>query len=197
MPLRPALEHLVKGIVDHPDDVRVRMVDSRRGKRLEVRVHPTMIPASSPMAAVSGVFNAVFITGDNVGNLMFYGRGAGQLPTELTRDVKFAFPGSPAGGGSDYASFLCHGAPGFSLGSLSWDYGAYTWHTNRDTFDKIVIDDLENNAVLTAMLVYLASEDPQFTPRDRRVMPVSAQTGQQTVWPECTKAARSIGESTR
>ncbi len=48
---------------------------------LEARVHPTMIPASSPMAAVSGVFNAVFITGDNVGHLMFYGRGAGQLPT--------------------------------------------------------------------------------------------------------------------
>jgi hypothetical protein len=38
--LRPALEHLVKGIVDHPDDVRVRMVDNRRGPRLEVRVHP-------------------------------------------------------------------------------------------------------------------------------------------------------------
>lgn len=36
---------------------------------LEARVHPTMIPAGSPMAAVSGVFNAVFITGDNVGNL--------------------------------------------------------------------------------------------------------------------------------
>jgi predicted RNA-binding protein YlqC (UPF0109 family) len=38
--LRPALEHLVKGIVDNPDDVRVRMVDNRRGPRLEVRVHP-------------------------------------------------------------------------------------------------------------------------------------------------------------
>jgi homoserine dehydrogenase len=49
--------------------------------RLEVRVHPTMIPAASPLAAVSGVFNAVFVTGDNVGDLMFYGRGAGQLPT--------------------------------------------------------------------------------------------------------------------
>jgi len=48
---------------------------------LEARVHPTMIPAVSPMAAVSGVFNAVFLTGDNVGDLMFYGRGAGQLPT--------------------------------------------------------------------------------------------------------------------
>jgi homoserine dehydrogenase len=48
---------------------------------LEARVHPTMIPAVSPLAAVSGVFNAVFMTGDNVGDLMFYGRGAGQLPT--------------------------------------------------------------------------------------------------------------------
>jgi predicted RNA-binding protein YlqC (UPF0109 family) len=38
--LRPALEHLVKGIVEHPDEVRVRMVDGRRGQRLEVRVHP-------------------------------------------------------------------------------------------------------------------------------------------------------------
>jgi homoserine dehydrogenase len=48
---------------------------------LEVRVHPTMIPADSPLAAVSGVFNAVFLSGHAVGDLMFYGRGAGQLPT--------------------------------------------------------------------------------------------------------------------
>ena len=48
---------------------------------VEVRVHPTMIPAASPLAAVSGVFNAIFITGDAVGDLMFYGRGAGQMPT--------------------------------------------------------------------------------------------------------------------
>ena len=48
---------------------------------LEARVHPTMIAAGSPLAAVSGVFNAVFIIGDAVGDLMFYGRGAGQLPT--------------------------------------------------------------------------------------------------------------------
>ena len=48
---------------------------------VEVRVHPTMIPAASPLAAVAGVFNAVFITGDAVGDLMFYGRGAGQMPT--------------------------------------------------------------------------------------------------------------------
>jgi len=68
---------------------------------LEARVHPTMIPAGSPMAAVSGVFNAVFITGDNVGDLMFYGRGAGQLPTasavwsdtlEIARRVAHGIP---------------------------------------------------------------------------------------------------------
>ncbi|HXH81378.1 MAG TPA: homoserine dehydrogenase [Candidatus Tectomicrobia bacterium] len=53
--------------------------DGPRG--VEARVHPTMIPAGSPLAAVGGVFNAVFLTGDAVGDLMFYGRGAGQLPT--------------------------------------------------------------------------------------------------------------------
>ena len=38
--LEEALEHLVRGIVDHPDDVRVDMVSGRRGRTLEVRVHP-------------------------------------------------------------------------------------------------------------------------------------------------------------
>ena len=48
---------------------------------IELRVHPTMIPEKSPLSAVSGVFNAVFLAGDVVGDLMFYGRGAGQYPT--------------------------------------------------------------------------------------------------------------------
>lgn len=39
--LRDALEHLVRGIVAHPDDVRVKDKDLRRGRMLEVRVHPT------------------------------------------------------------------------------------------------------------------------------------------------------------
>jgi homoserine dehydrogenase len=51
------------------------------GAGVEARVHPTMIPAASPLAAVSGVFNGIFLTGDAVGDLMFYGRGAGQMPT--------------------------------------------------------------------------------------------------------------------
>lgn len=49
--------------------------------KLELRVHPTMISENSPMSAVSGVFNAIFLNGDVVNDLMFYGRGAGQMPT--------------------------------------------------------------------------------------------------------------------
>lgn len=49
--------------------------------RLELRVHPTMIPENHPLANVYDSFNAVLIKGNAVGDLMFYGRGAGDLPT--------------------------------------------------------------------------------------------------------------------
>jgi len=61
--------------------IKLLAVAKSAGGALELRVHPTMIPETSPMSAVSGVFNAVFVSGDVVGDLMFYGRGAGQLPT--------------------------------------------------------------------------------------------------------------------
>ncbi|WP_419927042.1 homoserine dehydrogenase [Candidatus Poriferisocius sp.] len=48
---------------------------------LAVRVHPAMVPADHPLAAVRDSFNAVFIEGDAVGELMLYGRGAGGRPT--------------------------------------------------------------------------------------------------------------------
>lgn len=49
--------------------------------KLELRVHPTMIPSIHPLANVNDSFNAVFIKGNAVGDLMLYGRGAGELPT--------------------------------------------------------------------------------------------------------------------
>ena len=48
---------------------------------IEVKVHPTMIPENHPLAAVNDSFNAVFVHGDEVDDAMFYGRGAGALPT--------------------------------------------------------------------------------------------------------------------
>ena len=48
---------------------------------IAVRVHPTMVPVHHPLASVRESFNAVFVEGDAVGSLMFYGRGAGGSPT--------------------------------------------------------------------------------------------------------------------
>ncbi|MDD2899255.1 MAG: homoserine dehydrogenase [Desulfuromonadaceae bacterium] len=48
---------------------------------IEARVHPTMIPLDSPLADINGVFNAIRLSGDFVGPVMFSGRGAGQNPT--------------------------------------------------------------------------------------------------------------------
>lgn len=48
---------------------------------LSLRVHPTLIPEDHPLASVQNEFNALFLTGDAVGEVMFYGRGAGSLPT--------------------------------------------------------------------------------------------------------------------
>jgi hypothetical protein len=89
------------------------------------------------------------------------------LPDEIRSVVQLNLPGAPSGGGSDDASFACWGLPAFGMGGVSWDYGSYTWHTNRDTFDKVVFDDIRHNATLTAMLAYMASEDPEKMPRDR------------------------------
>jgi carboxypeptidase Q len=117
------------------------------------------------------------------------------IPGQITQHIRLNIPGAPGGGGSDYASFICSGAPTFSLSSLNFDYFLYTWHTNLDTFDKLVVDDVKNNATLTAMLAYMASEDPERVPRDRRVMPVNPRTGMQRTWPECRMPRRSSGGS--
>jgi homoserine dehydrogenase len=49
--------------------------------KIEARVHPTMIPEEHLLSTVEGVFNAIYIKGDAVGPTLFYGQGAGQMPT--------------------------------------------------------------------------------------------------------------------
>lgn len=65
---------------------------------IEVRVHPMLIPSSHPLAKVDDSFNAVFVHGDAVDDAMFYGRGAGELPTasaimgdviDVARNIQF------------------------------------------------------------------------------------------------------------
>lgn len=61
--------------------VKLLAIAKDDGQAIEARVHPTFIPTSHPLAAVNDVFNAIFVRGDAVGELMFYGQGAGKLPT--------------------------------------------------------------------------------------------------------------------
>jgi carboxypeptidase Q len=114
-----------------------------------------------------------------------------RVPADITRNIKFSFPGNPSGGGTDHAAFVSCGAPGFGLGSGDWDYGRYTWHTNRDTYDKISFDDVKLNAALAAMLVYLASEDTARVSREKRTVFAPAQGGQPGSWPECRDGIRA------
>ncbi|MDR3591667.1 MAG: homoserine dehydrogenase [Negativicutes bacterium] len=50
-------------------------------KGVDVRVHPVFLSRTHPLASVNDVFNAIFVRGDAVGETMFYGRGAGEMPT--------------------------------------------------------------------------------------------------------------------
>ncbi len=61
--------------------IKLLAIGKQRADSIELRVHPTLIPAYHPLAAVNDVYNGIFINGNAVGNLMYYGKGAGSLPT--------------------------------------------------------------------------------------------------------------------
>jgi Zn-dependent M28 family amino/carboxypeptidase len=139
----------------------------------------------------NGTWRAELIEGQG-----FLGAGANlarwlsYVPTEISSNLKLDVPGNQENAGSDHTSFLCRGVPAFRLQSNYTEYRQYTWHTNRDTYDKLVFDDLKNNATLAAMLVYRAAEDRERVPRDKAVLP-PGQSGQPRNWPTCGAAQRN------
>ena len=78
-------------------------------KGLVVRVHPTMVPRTHPLAGVRGAFNAVFVEAESAGQVMFYGRGAGGAPTasavlgDIVAVARHRISGSRGPGESTYA----------------------------------------------------------------------------------------------
>lgn len=122
-----------------------------------------------------------------------------ELPSQTTGWVKLG-GANPMGarGSSDNFPFQCAKASMFETSALGWDYSNTTWHTNRDTFDKVVLDDLENNATLIAMLTYEADKDGTLPAPIAIDSVVNAQTGLKTVAPyNCPKSTRSSLASTR
>lgn len=165
------------------------------GSRAFVEDHPEIISNLQVLFNQdNGTGRVATISGQGFLNAYDYiSRWLTKVPDTIKKDLETKFPGTPGGGGSDFASFVAVGAPAFSLSSLSWSYGNYTWHTNRDTYDKIVFDDVRNNAILTAILVYMACEDPTKTSREKSLMPIDSKTGDRAKWPEQKKATRKGG----
>ncbi len=175
------------------------------GSRAFTEDHADMLPG----------IQAVFNQDNGTGRILRIGGGGmvnspkyinawlGKLPTEFQQQVTFGGPGSPSGGGSDDASFACHGVPAFGLSGHSWNYGQYTWHTNRDTYDKVVFDEIKGNATIVAMLAYLASEEPEKVSRERVDLAARAQAGGAggppgaMTWPACQKAPRQTNPRLR
>jgi homoserine dehydrogenase len=78
-------------------EIKLLAIAKKEDDELEVRVHPTLIPNTHLLSSVGGVFNAIYVSSDLAGNLLFYGPGAGQLSTasaviadivDLTQDIK-------------------------------------------------------------------------------------------------------------
>jgi homoserine dehydrogenase len=61
--------------------IKLLAISKRKGDNIEARVHPTMIPFDNLLSNVNGTVNAIMVSGDAVGDIMLYGRGAGMMPT--------------------------------------------------------------------------------------------------------------------
>jgi len=82
---REGIRHITKKDIAYADllgyTIKLLGIAEDRGDGLMARVHPTFLPTDHPLASVNGVYNAVWIQGDFVGDVMFSGRGAGSDPT--------------------------------------------------------------------------------------------------------------------
>ncbi|MHC5362653.1 M20/M25/M40 family metallo-hydrolase [Myroides sp. LJL110] len=163
------------------------------GSRAFVEDHPELLDK------IQVVFNQDNGTG-RVANIsgrgflhsyQFLGDWLSAVPQEYKTDLKTEFPGTAIGGSSDHISFVSKDVPAFMLSSLGWGYGGYTWHTNRDTADKLVYDDLQNNAILIAIMVYKASEQDEQVNRERAILPFT-KDGNRLEWPQSKSPKRTF-----
>jgi len=78
-------------------EIKLLAIAKKEAEELEVRVHPTLIPKAHLLSSVTGVFNAIYVSSDLAGELLFYGPGAGQMSAasavvadlvDLTQDIK-------------------------------------------------------------------------------------------------------------
>ncbi len=104
--------------------VKLLAIAHRRPEGIDVRVQPTMIPVSHQLASVSGVFNAIYVVGDFVGESMFFGEGAGAGPaaSAVMGDVVDVARRMQAGKGPDVGCTCVENLPIMPLDTLQTRY---------------------------------------------------------------------------
>lgn len=105
---------------------------------------------------------------------------------------------SRALGGSDNTSFSNAGMPGIGMGQDPIEYNSNTWHTNLDTYERIVEDDVKKNAMVVAWSVYqLATRDdllPRFAKGDMPAKPAEAASTQPSTTPKRTDSKKAASK---
>ena len=105
--------------------VKLLAVGKELADGINVRVHPVFLPKAHPLASVNGVYNAIFVHGNAIGDAMFYGQGAGSLPTASAVVAESAFIGHSMAICATRRSYFCHSyvrRPNASIASLSVRY---------------------------------------------------------------------------
>ncbi|MBO7721348.1 MAG: homoserine dehydrogenase [Kiritimatiellae bacterium] len=116
----------VKYAADFGYRIKLLACVARDGDEVEVGVHPTLIPFSHMLANVNGVFNAAMVKGDMSGYTMYYGHGAGRLPTAST----------VIGDIGDIARNLAHGETRYERGAPAYGEGRVKLRSAGDIVSK-------------------------------------------------------------
>lgn len=104
--------------------IKLLALAKKEEERLDVRVHPTMVPLDHPLAMVKDAYNAIFVEGDAVGDLMFFGQGAGGLPTAsaVTADIVAAADNRRSGNSGRFTCTCFQDFPIKSLDAIESSY---------------------------------------------------------------------------
>ena len=139
-------------------------------------------------ATFAGYFNVDSGTGRIRGASVFGPKGAADVlreafaPFEDLGVMGASTTRSRRTGGTDSTSFNEAGLPGIGLSQDPIEYGSYTWHTNLDTYERIIEDDVQKSAIAVAAAVYhLAMRDemlPRFSKEDMPPAPAAPAGGQ-------------------
>ena len=141
VPLEKVYHEGIRGITDRDIAyaremgyvIKLVAVAKERPDGLELRVHPAMLPKAHPLASVNDVFNAVFVHGNAVGDVMFFGRGAGSLPTgsSVAADIMEVARGIVSGGSGRVGCTCYHKKPILPINSIESNFYVRTETDDR------------------------------------------------------------------